>query len=360
MYRPSWIEIDREAIRHNVRELKRRIPQEMMAVVKANGYGHGAVEVARIALEQGATQLAVALLEEAIELREAGIEAPILVLEVQLPEYASVASDYGVALSVFDAEWVREAREQLNGRTLRVHIKCDTGMGRLGLRTREELDTLLTELEGGPFQVDGIFTHFATADELDSSLYDEQDKRFRTMIAGLESRFTWIHASNSAAAIRKANETDLYNLVRVGIVVYGLLPSNEMTTFYDFLRPAFSLKSRLLHVKLLEAGQPISYGATYVTTQPEWIGTVPVGYADGWIRKTGKYEVVVDGERCPIVGRVCMDRFMVRLPRRYPVGTLVTLIGEGAPIDELAAHLETINYEIVCQMTSRLPRLYVN
>lgn len=358
MFRPSRIEIDRAAIAHNIQELRKRIPQAIMAVVKANGYGHGAVEVARVALENGATMLGVALLEEAIELRDAGISAPILVMEAQFPDAAGVAAERGITLSVFSAEWLEEAKQFLNGQTLTVHIKVDTGMGRLGLRSREELDAMLNAANES-FDLEGIYTHFATADELGSELYYEQQERFERLIEGLHDRFRYVHTSNSAGAIRMAGQDVPYNLVRVGIAMYGLYPSAEMQGFYSFLRPAFTLKSKLMHVKRLEAGQTISYGATYTTSTEEWIGTVPVGYADGWLRKASGFEVDVEGERCPIVGRVCMDRFMIRLPREYPVGTDVTLIGGPIAIDELAMYLETINYEIVCEFTGRLPRHYV-
>ncbi|WP_214876407.1 alanine racemase [Exiguobacterium sp. CH10] len=358
MFRPSRIEIDRAAIAHNIQELTQRIPQDIMAVVKANAYGHGAVEVANIALQNGATMLGVALLEEAIELRDAGIEAPILVMEAQFPQYAGIAAERDVTLSVFSAEWLQEAADYIEEKPLTVHIKVDTGMGRLGLRTREQLDALLEEAND-LFVIEGIYTHFATADELDSDLYYTQQERFEHLMDGLHERFRYIHTSNSAGAIRMAGQDVPYNLVRVGIALYGLYPSYEMETFYSFLRPAFTLKSQLMQVKRLEAGQTISYGATYTTSTDEWIGTVPVGYADGWLRKASGFEVEVNGVRCPIVGRVCMDRFMIRLPEEFPVGTDVTLVGGNITIDELASYLETINYEIVCQFTSRLPRHYV-
>ena len=358
MFRPSRIEIDRATIAHNIQELTQRIPQDIMAVVKANAYGHGAVEVANIALQNGATMLGVALLEEAIELRDAGIEAPILVMEAQFPQYAGIAAERDVTLSVFSAEWLKEAAAYIEEKPLTVHIKVDTGMGRLGLRTREQLDALLEEANDS-FVIEGIYTHFATADELDSDLYYTQQERFERLMDGLHERFRYIHTSNSAGAIRMAGQDVPYNLVRVGIAIYGLYPSHEMETFYSFLRPAFTLKSQLMQVKRLEAGQTISYGATYTTSTDEWIGTVPVGYADGWLRKASGFEVEVNGVRCPIVGRVCMDRFMIRLPEEFPVGTDVTLVGGNVTIDELASYLGTINYEIVCQFTSRLPRHYV-
>lgn len=358
MFRPSRIEINRAAIAHNIQQLKKRIPQPLMAVVKANGYGHGAVDVATVALENGATMLGVALLEEAIELRDAGITAPILVMEAQFPEAARLAAAKGITLSAFSADWLREAVTFVEKEPLRVHIKVDTGMGRLGLRTREELDDVM-QVSDERLVLEGIYTHFATADELDSPLYEAQQLRFEAILDGRHHRFTYVHTSNSAGAIRMAGQDVPYNLVRVGIAMYGLYPSAELATHYDFLRPAFTLKSKLMHVKRLEAGQTISYGATYTTSAAEWIGTVPVGYADGWLRKASGFEIDVDGVRCPIVGRVCMDRFMVRLPREMPIGTDVTLVGGPVAIDELATYLETINYEIVCQFTSRLPRHYV-
>ena len=358
MFRPSRIEIDRAAIAHNTKEITSRIPQAVMAVVKANAYGHGAVEVSNIAIENGATMLGVALLEEAIELRDAGITAPILVMEAQFPDVAEVAAERDITLSVFSAEWLQEAKNYLKEKPLTVHVKVDTGMGRLGLRSREELDAII-DVADESFVLEGIYTHFATADEFDSSLFYEQQERFEQLMQGLHERFRFIHTSNSAGAIRMAEEDVPYNLVRVGIALYGLYPSAEMQEVYSFLRPAFSLKSKLMQVKRLEAGQTISYGATYTTSAEEWIGTVPVGYADGWLRKAGGFEVEVGGIRCPIVGRVCMDRFMVRLPKQLPVGTEVTLVGGTIAIDELANHLETINYEVVCQFTSRLPRHYV-
>ncbi|AFS71704.1 alanine racemase [Exiguobacterium antarcticum] len=357
MYRPTWIEIDREAIAHNVREIKARMGhQSMMAVVKADGYGHGAITVAEIALANGAEMLAVALLEEAIELREAGIQAPILMLEALLPEHAPIASNYDVAVPVFSAEWLREAKQHLTEIDhLRLHIKVDSGMGRLGLQTLDELDAVLKELDPDLMELDGIYTHFATADELTSRLFEKQQTvflRFVERVPGIR----YIHASNSAAAIRLAGQEPC-NVVRIGIALYGALPSDEMSSYYDFLQPAFSLKSRLMQVKHVEPGQTISYGATYTAPTDEWIGTVPIGYADGWSRKFQGYALIVDGTPCEIVGRVCMDRLMIRLPRAYPVGTEVTLIGRGAPIDEAAHWLGTINYEVLCQFSKRVPRI---
>lgn len=356
MYRPTWIEIDREAIAHNIREIKTRMgEQQVMAVVKADGYGHGAVTVAEIALENGADLLAVALLEEAIELREAGIRAPILMLEALLPEHAPVASNYDVAVPVFSADWLQEAKRHLTEIDhLRLHIKVDTGMGRLGLQHFDELKHILVECNDDLVELEGIYTHFATADELNSRLFERQLETFLSYVA-LVPDIRYVHCANSAAAIRLAGQAP-FNVVRVGIALYGAVPSDEMAGHYEFLKPAFSLKSRLMQVKQVEPGQTISYGATYTAPTDEWIGTVPIGYADGWSRKFQGYSLIVDGLPCEIVGRVCMDRLMIRLPREYPIGTEVILIGEGAPIEEAAHWLGTINYEVLCQFSKRVPR----
>ncbi|WP_114572057.1 alanine racemase [Exiguobacterium flavidum] len=357
MYRPTWIEVDREAIAHNVREVKQRIgDEELMAVVKADGYGHGAVTVAETALENGATMIAVALLEEAIELREAGILAPILMLEALAPEHVAVASNYDVAVPVFSAEWLRAARMHLTDvDLLRLHIKVDSGMGRLGLQTLEELEALLDAVDPETMQLDGIYTHFATADELDSELFEKQQATFLKFVEAAPD-LRYIHAANSAGALRLLPDNGPFNLVRLGIAMYGALPSDQMMAYYDFLKPAFGLKSQLVQAKRVEPGQTISYGATYTAERAEWIGTVPIGYADGWSRRFQGYSLIVDGQPCEIVGRVCMDRLMIRLPGEYPVGTEVTLIGEGAPLDEAAHWLGTINYELLCQFSKRVPR----
>lgn len=365
-YRDTWAEVDLDAIRENIEAFIRYIhpKTKVMAVVKANAYGHGAVETALTALEAGAEYLAVALLDEAIQLRKAGIKAPILVMGWIRPSDAPLAEKYDVALTVFQKEWLEEAL-QTNINKLTIHLKFDTGMSRLGLRTKEEAEAIVEMIKKHScLQLEGVYTHFATADDMDSPLFHVQRARFQDWLAWLSEKGiqpAMIHTSNSAAAIRLPN--DSYHFVRLGISMYGLKPSPSLSIPFP-LKPAFSLHSQLVHVKQLQPGDTISYGATYTVKEPEWIGTVPVGYADGWIRRLArKGRVLIEGEFAPIVGRICMDQFMVRLPRKLPVGTKVTLIGrqndKEITMDEIAEQLETINYEIPCNLTVRIPRVYI-
>ncbi|PWA06986.1 alanine racemase [Pueribacillus theae] len=364
-YRDTWAEVDLDAIRDNVSSFACHVQSgtKVMAVVKANAYGHGAVEVAKAALEAGADRLAVALLDEAILLREAGITAPILVLGWIRPSDADVALQYDVALTVFQENWLK-AVLRLGAKGLKLHLEIDTGMSRLGIRDRGEAERVLQLFKenADAFTLEGVYTHFATADSLDSPIFFRQQEIFRDWlfwIAGQGVKPSIIHTSNSAAATRVP--FDSYDYIRLGISMYGLKPSEEIETPFE-LKPAFSLHSRLVHVKELMPGDTISYGATYTVKEREWIGTIPIGYADGWIRRLKTAKVLIDGEYAPIVGRICMDQCMVRLPKQLPIGTKVTLIGKQGnkeiTMDDIASQLETINYEIPCNITSRVPRIY--
>lgn len=364
-YRDTWAEVDLDCISTNVASIKKHLPQDVnvIAVVKANAYGHGDVQIAETALEAGAAYLAVAFMDEAIALRNKGITAPILVLGASRPEDVQVAVKFDITLTVFQKEWLQEAVKYLNTNDkLPLHIKVDTGMGRIGARNLTELLTIEQFIcENDQFVLEGIYTHFATADELDETYFRQQLALFERMINGLKEKPILIHSSNSAAALRYPNA--FFNAVRIGIAMYGLTPSLEMENEIPFpLREAFSLRSRLVHVKKLQKGEKVSYGATYETGEEEWIGTIPIGYADGWIRKLQGQEVLVKGTRSPIVGRICMDQCMVRLPYEVPIGTTVTLIGgqedQFISVNEIAQKLDTINYEVPCIIANRVPRLY--
>jgi alanine racemase len=364
-YRDTWAEVDLDCIHDNLTSVKKLLPQgvDMIAVVKANAYGHGDAQVAGTALEAGASYLAVAFMDEAIALRKKGIEAPILILGATRPEDVKVAANLGITVTVFQQEWLEQAKQHLlETDQLTVHIKVDTGMGRIGIRNKEEL-VLLEKIisEDNRFYFEGVFTHFATADELDETYFENQLALFKDIISALKTQPRYIHSSNSAAVLRFPKA--YFNAVRVGIAMYGLTPSPEMEAEIPFaLKEAFSLKSKLVHVKKLQKGDKVSYGATYEAEEEQWIGTIPIGYADGWIRRLQGQEVLVKGIRSPIVGRICMDQCMVRLPYQVPVGTTVTLIGQQdgqvISINEIAKKLETINYEVPCIIANRVPRLY--
>jgi alanine racemase len=319
--------------------------------------------VAESALKAGATYLAVAFMDEAIALRNKGVLAPILVLGATRPEDVELAVKFNITITVFQLEWVTAAQSYLpKEKVLPVHIKLDTGMGRIGIRTKEELAQVVETISrDSRLAIEGIFTHFATADEVDQTYLDKQLELFHDLLSVMKEQPKYIHCSNSAAALRfsKAN----FNAVRLGIAMYGLTPSPEIEHELPFpLKEAFSLRSRLVHVKKLDKGDKVSYGATYEAEDEEWIGTIPIGYADGWIRRLQGQEVLVEGRRVPIVGRICMDQCMVKLPHEVPVGTTVTLIGkqnnEFISVNEIAQKLETINYEVPCIISNRVPRLY--
>lgn len=364
-YRDTWIDINLDAIYENVHNMKELLQDEVKlgAVVKANGYGHGALEVAETAIRAGADFLVVAIMDEAIQLRNNGFTQPILVLGAIRAADAQVAATHKLSVTVFQQEWLESASQYLSKDCpLSVHLKCDTGMGRLGFRSKEqvqEAETFIQQVEN--LELEGIFTHFATADELDLTLFHKQYSVFKEMVAALSVRPTFVHCGNSAASLR-FKETWL-NAIRLGVSMYGLSPSMDIKDCLPFpLKPALSLRTKIVQVKQIQKNDTVSYGATYRAEGEEWIATLPIGYADGWLRKLQGQDILIDGKRMPIVGRVCMDQCMIKLPSYYPVGTEVTLIGqsgdESITVDEIASRLETINYEVVCMLGQRIPRVY--
>lgn len=364
-YRDTWAEVDLDHIKENVKSIKGHLPEEVdfIAVVKANAYGHGDSQTAEAALEAGASMLAVAFMDEALALRKKGITAPVLVLGASRPEDVNIAAEEEIILTVFQEEWLSKAREVLKDDTsISLHIKIDTGMGRIGIRSAEELKSIERSIQNDTrLELHGVYTHFATADELDETYFKEQLRLFEELLASLDALPPCVHSSNSAAALMHADAQ--FNAVRVGIAMYGLTPSLEIEPKLPVqLNEAFTLHSRLVHVKKLEKGQKVSYGATYEATEDIWVGTLPIGYADGWIRRLQGQEVLINGKRSPIIGRICMDQCMVKLPNDVPVGTIATLIGnqgeEMISINEIAKRLETINYEVPCIISSRVPRIY--
>ncbi|WP_019244126.1 alanine racemase [Bacillus massilioanorexius] len=364
-YRDTWAEINLDYIYDNVSKMKSMLNEDvkLCAVVKANGYGHGDLEVAQTAIEAGADFLAVAFLDEAIILRKKGIVCPILVLGAVRASDVEMAARLHVSITVFNNDWLNEASTHIpQGLKLPIHIKCDTGMGRLGYRDASQLkaaEEIIRQTD--VFMFEGIYTHFATADELDLTYFNKQYERFQEMVEQLSEKPDLVHCGNSAAALRF--HKTWCNAIRYGITMYGLSPSPEIKEEIPFaIDEAFSLHTKIVHVKQIEKDDHVSYGATYTAQEKEWIATLPVGYADGWIRKLQGQEVLINGQRVPIVGRVCMDQCMIKLPSYYPVGTEVTLIGKNGnqmiSIDEIARKLDTINYEVTCMINWRIPRIY--
>lgn len=370
--RPAWAEIDLAAITSNIRELRKVTAEKarVMAVVKANAYGHGALPVSRTVLAAGAEYLGVAILDEGRQLREAGINAPVLMLGFTPCEQAAQAIELDLTQTVYTfegAEAISRAAAQI-GRTAKIHIKVDTGMGRLGLlsniRTPREI-LRIASLPG--LSLEGIFTHFAVADVRDKSYTWEQYNKFMELKGQLNKlglQIPFWHAANSAAVI-DLPEMHL-DMVRAGVSIYGLYPSEEVLRHRIVLKPALSLKAKVAHVKTVPAGVSISYGRTHITKAETTIATIPVGYADGYSRLlSNKASVIIHGKRAPVIGNICMDQFMVDVTSvpEVKTGDEVTLIGrqgqEEVTVDELARLMGTINYEIVCMISDRIPRIYV-
>lgn len=375
-----WAEIDLAALAHNVRELRRitRPSARLMVAVKANGYGHGAARVARTALENGATDLGVARIEEATALRRQGISAPMLIFGYTPAAQTPALLAQELAATVFSVGHAQQLAEAATdaGACLPVHIKIDTGMGRLGLPCDdlrpvgaapvvEEIQRI-ARMPG--IAVQGLFTHFATADMADTHYAEVQFARFTDLLVQLGAAGCHIalrHAANSGAIIQLPH-THL-DMVRAGISAYGLYPSNEVDRTRIALKPVMALKARIILLKQVPAGTHISYGCTFTTPGPTTIATVPVGYADGYSRGlSNKGAMLVGGKRVPIVGRVCMDLTMIDVGRvpNVRIHDEVVLIGRQnhavISAEELAATLDTINYEVVSALTARVPRIYVN
>lgn len=366
-FRPTKAIINLQAIKNNIRQLKHiLLPNvEIIAVVKANAYGHGDVEVAKAAIEEGSTMLAVATPEEALHLREHLPSVDILILGYSPVSFAEIAAKENITLTVYSTEWVKEAERCLSAnQKLKLHIKVDTGMGRIGVTTKEELLILYNAISSSNnLVVDGIFTHFATADEEDEQYFLKQAQKFIDFVATLPEKPRLVHAANTATALIKDTKFQ-FNAVRYGISMYGLAPSEFVKLKLPFpLEPAFSLETELVAVKQIQKGDSVGYGKQFTAKEPCYIGTIPIGYADGLIRKLSGQEVLIDGKRVPIVGRICMDQCMILLPKAYTIGEKVTLIGsqhsEQITIDEWAERLETINYEVPCIISLRVPRYFI-
>lgn len=373
LYR-SWAEINLDRIAENVRVIRRHVSRgcEIMGVVKADAYGHGVREVVPVLLASGVNRLAVSMLDEAIELRQAGVDVPILILSYTDPRRAADILRFRVTQTVYSrdlAQALSEAAVAMDTE-VRVHIKIDTGMGRVGFLAGYEAIKAIRWIAALPrLVVEGLYTHFATADEDDDTYTRQQFEQFSGICQELNRIGLPIpirHVCNSAATMRFP---DMHlEMVRPGLILYGMVPPGCPEAWPD-LQPAMSLKSNLVLVKQVPAQTSISYGRTYETKRDSLIGTIPIGYADGYSRRLqGRGQILVQGQRVPVIGRICMDSCMVDLTdleQPPAVGDEVVLFGaqgnEGAAIsiDEAAGWMETINYEAACLIGRRVPRAYL-
>ena len=369
MERNNYVKIDMDAIMGNYRAVCEKSGVPVMAVIKADAYGHGAVQIARL-LDAQCPFFGVSSVSEALELRKAGIQKPILILGHAPVSAFPKLVDAGIRPTIFCLEDANELSRQAadKGVTAQCHIAVDTGMSRIGFQVTEASADICKEIAGLPnLEIEGVFSHFATADSLDLSRSHKQAAlfdRFCQMLTerGVQPKIR--HLNNSAGIM---NFSTHYDLVRSGIVTYGLYPSDEVSPALLQLKPAMSWYSRVSHVKMLEAGREISYGGTYVTTCPTRVATVPVGYADGYRRSlSNKFYVLIHGKKAPILGRVCMDQMMVDVTGipETQVGDTVTLVGtdgqETITAEQIAEAAGSFNYELVCGISRRVCRRYVS
>ncbi len=368
-------EVNLSSIAHNVRELRRLTDRNarMMAVVKADGYGHGSAAVAKTALENGAAEMAVARFNEAEVIRAAGLDAPLLLFGYTPPELTEQMLGLNLRPSINSLELAQELSDRATkaGGRLKAHIKIDTGMGRMGFDgispSPSTIQNILDIASLPGLEIDGIYTHFANADSSDKDHAKGQFRLFSQLLCKLRKSGLEIptcHSANSAAIIEMP-QTHL-DMVRPGISLYGFYPSDEVEKSLIDLKPAMTLKSTVIQVKDVPAGFKVSYGSTHVTQQPTRIATVPIGYADGYSRLlSSQGQMLVHGQRAPIIGRVCMDLTMIDVSHIEGVesGDEVVVFGSqnGHELhaDELAATTKTINYEIVSAITARVPRIYI-
>ncbi len=359
MMRRTWVAVDLDAVASNVRALSAFVkPAALMAVVKAEAYGHGAVEVSQSALDAGATCLGVATIEEGIALRKAGVRAPVLVLGAVTPSDLKETHLHGLDVTLGWEDFLEDGVYAALLQKTRTHLKVDTGMSRLGVLP-ERVPQILNILERQGIPLYGCYTHLACADDPDPGFTREQLARFHRVLGEVRARHprVVVHAANSAAAL--ATPESHFDMVRVGLAVYGLYPAPHLRARVP-LRPAMTLKSRVVRVSRVDAGRTVSYGATYHTPVPTTIATIACGYGDGYPRLTNERSaVLIRGRRAPIVGRVTMDYLMVDIgDGPVTVGDEAILFGQELSADEVASWAQTISYEILCRVAPRVPRVY--
>ena len=371
MEQRTWAEVDLDAIAHNIREIRKITNKDaqIMAVVKADAYGHGFLEVTRTLLENGADRLAVATLREGEQLRSRGVRVPILVLGALMEDDIEDYINFNITPNVFSYEtalaisYIAEKKEIVT----KIHIKLDTGMTRIGFLTGEDNSRVVDEIlriSRLPYiEIEGIFSHFSTSDEYDDSYTRLQFGRFMDVTEQLEKAGLHIpirHICNSAG-IMMFPEMHL-DMVRPGVILYGMYPSDEVDKSRLDLRPAMTLKARITLVKEVEKGRGVSYGKEYITDRVTKIATVPIGYADGYLRAlAAEGKMMVHGQKVPIIGRICMDQCMIDVTNVNNIerGDEVVLFSDtGITVDDLAKWLRTINYEVTCVIGKRIPRIY--
>lgn len=369
MYFRTQAKIDLDAVEYNYNNTRAKLPQgcKLLGVIKADAYGHGAVELARF-LENKCDFFGVACIEEAVELKKAGIKTPILILGYVAPAFYDLVVKYDIRIPVFSYDKAKALSDEAvkQGKTVPFHFCIDTGMSRIGFQVNEESADVCKEICALPnIEAEGLFSHFATADESDLTKALAQREKYKKFVEMLESRGIQIpikHLNNSAGIM---NFDEYFDMCRMGIILYGLYPSEEVDKSLLDIKPVMSWLTHISHIKTLEAGREVSYGGTFKTTEPRVIATIPVGYADGYPRcLSNKGRVIINGQYAPIVGRVCMDQFMVDVTDvdGAELDSTVTLVGKDGDaelsMEEVSNAAYSFNYELPCRVARRVPRTY--
>lgn len=369
MYFRTQAAIDLDAVEYNFNNTRKKLPKaaKILCVIKADAYGHGAVPIAKF-LQNKCDFFGVACIEEAVELIKAEIEKPILILGYAAPEVYNIVVEHDIRIPVFSYEMAKALSDEavIQNKTALFHFCIDTGMSRIGFQTDTESADICWEISKLPnIKAEGIFSHFATADEEDLTKTIKQKEDFKKFISMLEERGITIpirHINNSAGIM---NFDEAFDMCRMGIITYGLYPSEEVDKSLLSIKPAMKWITHISHVKTLEAGREISYGGTYKTTEPRRIATIPVGYADGYPRcLSNKGKVIINGRYAPILGRVCMDQFMVDITdiEDAQMDSEVVLVGQSGDavlsMEEVSNAAHSFNYELPCRISRRVPRTY--
>lgn len=371
MHRPTWVEIDLNALRHNLLAIKKRVgPQiKILGIVKADAYGHGDYEVSRVLLDNGVEMLGIAILEEGIQLRDKGIKAPLLLLGGIFEEQIDTVIQYGLTPTVYDLKLaeVLSKRAYYFNTTTKVHVYVDTGMGSIGVKYDKAIEFIKVVKNLKNLLIDGIYTHCSSSDEKDSAFTNLQIKRFRDVLTALDSmnaRIPLRHMANSGAILGYPEA--YFTMVRPGLSLYGLYPSEDVSRDIG-IRPVMSFKTRVIHFKEMDTGDVVGYGRGYSIIKPTRVATLPLGYDDGYNRLlSNQGEVLIRGKKAFVIGRVCMDQCFVDVTniKDVSVGDEVVLYGrqgqETIPIESIAKQLNTIPYEVTCSISKRVPRIYTN
>lgn len=364
--RPTQLRVNLDALLNNYNKLNSLNNEKIgLAVVKADSYGLGSKVIAEHLYQNGVRHFATATLEEALELKDVIKDSMVLVLGVINSQNVKYAVENNVSLTCPSKEWLEESLvhlQQIEGK-LKIHVKLDTGMGRIGTSDLEELKEIDNLLDSEKIDFEGIFSHYSNADGEDDNYDNYQTENFERSLKIFTHKPKYIHIENSAGTVKYSNRDDQYNLTRIGIAMYGCYPSGNIEKLDKVeLEPVASLVSKVTHVKKFQAGQKLGYGVSYEAKQDEYIATVPIGYADGLLRRAQGFKIRVGSEECEIVGRVCMDQLMVRCSKNVKVGDDVLFFGEYSgqkvSVDEFAEYQNTISYEIFCCINKRVPRVY--